>query len=147
MVQTAQKTATQRPDRFWMSICFDDSRWLRWNFDVGPLPLVILSNYLSIHTWIVENEVRMQPGRPFYYKLLLKPEMDLSLTWIGPPTWIRHPCLPSKDVAKVEDVLGHLRGLLHLLGACSNLGQGPKGEYQAHDDNIAFGRNNGNLLW
>jgi hypothetical protein len=29
--------------------------------------------------------------------------------------------------------------------ACSILVQGPKDEYQAHDDNTAFGRNSGNL--
>jgi hypothetical protein len=54
--------------------------------------------------------------------------MDSNLIWIGPPTWLGRPCLTSKVVAKEEDVLGHLLGVLHLLGACSNLGLGPKCE-------------------
>jgi hypothetical protein len=123
----AQQRTMQRPDIFWKSICFDNSYWFWWNFDVGP-PLVSLSNYLFMHMWIIENGVRMRPGRPFYYTLLLKPEMDLNLTWIGSPTWLGHPCLLPMVVAKEEDVLGHLLGVLHLLGACSNLGLGPKCE-------------------
>ena len=78
--------------------------------------------------WIVENGVRKQPGCPFYYTLLLEPEMDSNLTWIGPPTWLGRPCLPPKVVAKEEEVLGHLLCVLHLLGACSNLGLGLKCE-------------------
>ena len=78
--------------------------------------------------WIVENGVHIRPGRPFYYMLLLESEMDLNLTWIGPSTWLVRPCLPPKVVAKGEDVLGHLLGVLHLLGACSNLALGPKCE-------------------
>jgi hypothetical protein len=70
----------------------------------------------------------MRPGRPFYYRLVLEPEMDSNLIWIGPPTWLRRPCLTPKAVAKEEDFLGHLLGVLHLLGACSNLGLGPKCE-------------------
>ena len=70
--------------------------------------MVALSNYLSIHMWIIENRVRTQSGRPFYYTLFLEPEMDSNLTWIGPPTWLGRPCLPSKVVDKGEDVLGHL---------------------------------------
>ena len=70
----------------------------------------------------------MRPGHPFYYMLLLEPEMDSNLTWIWPPTWLGRPCLPPKVVAKKDDVLGHLLGVLHLLGACSNLGLGPKCE-------------------
>jgi hypothetical protein len=65
----------------------------------------------------------MRPGRPFYYRLVLEPEMDLNLIWIGPPTW---PCSTPKVVSKEEDVLGNLLCVLHLLGACSNLGLGPK---------------------
>lgn len=35
--------------------------------------------------WIIENGVRMWPGCPFYYLLLLEPEMDSNLTCTGPP--------------------------------------------------------------
>jgi hypothetical protein len=69
--------------------------------------------------WIVENRVYMRPGRPLYYTLLLEPEMDSKLTWIGPLIWLGRPCLAPKVVAKEEDVLGHLLGVLHLLGACA----------------------------
>jgi hypothetical protein len=78
--------------------------------------------------WIIENEVRMHLGRSFYYRLVLESEMDSNLIWIGPPTWLGCPCLTPKVVTKEEDVLGHLLGVLHLLGACSNLGLGPKCE-------------------
>ena len=87
----------------------------------------------------------MQPGRPFYYALLLEPEMDSNLTWIGPPTWLGRPCLPTKVVAKGEDVQGLPLCVVHLLGACSNLGQGPKGGKQVHDDDVAPGRNSDNM--
>jgi hypothetical protein len=70
----------------------------------------------------------MCPGRPFYYRLVLEPEMDSNLIWIGPPTWLGRPNLTPKVVAKEEDVLGHLLVVLHLLGACSNLGLSPKCE-------------------
>jgi hypothetical protein len=70
----------------------------------------------------------MRPRHPFYYRLVLKPEMDSNLIWIGPLTWFGRPCLTPKVVAKEEDVLGHLLGVLHLLGACSNLGLGSKYE-------------------
>jgi hypothetical protein len=78
--------------------------------------------------WIIENGVWMCPGRPFYYRLVLEPEMDSNFIWIGPPTWLGRPCLTPKVVAKEDDVLGHLLGILHLLGACSNLGLSPKCE-------------------
>jgi hypothetical protein len=70
----------------------------------------------------------MRYGHPFYYRLFLQPEMNSNLTRIGPPTWLGRPCLPLKVVAKEEDVLEHPLGVLHLLVACSNLGQGPKCE-------------------
>jgi hypothetical protein len=70
----------------------------------------------------------MRPESPFYYRLVLEPEMDSNLIWIGPPTWLGRPCLTPKVVAKEEDVLGHLLGFPHLLGECSNLGLGPKCE-------------------
>jgi hypothetical protein len=79
------------------------------------MELVSLSNYLSIHMWIVNNGVCMRPGHLFYYTLLLETEMDSNLTWIGPPTWLGRPCLPPKVVAKEEDILGHLLGVLYLL--------------------------------
>jgi hypothetical protein len=63
-----------------------------------------------------------------YYMLLLEPEMDSNLTWLGPQTWLGRPCLAPKVVSKEEDVLGHLLGVLQLLGVCSNLGLGPKYE-------------------
>ena len=68
----------------------------------------------------------MRPGRPFYYTLVLEPEMDSNSSWTGPPACLGRPCWPPKVVAKEEDVQGHLLGVLHLLGACSNLGLGPK---------------------
>jgi hypothetical protein len=77
---------------------------------------------------IIENAVRLRPGRLFYYRLVLEPEIDLNLIWIGPPTWLGHLCLTPKVVNKEEDILGHLLGVLHLLGECSNLGLGPKCE-------------------
>ena len=71
----------------------------------------------------------MRPGRPFYYTLLLEHEMDSNLTWIGPPTWLGCPCLPPKVVARGEEDVQRLPlSILHPLGACSNSGQGPKGE-------------------
>jgi hypothetical protein len=78
--------------------------------------------------WIIENRVWMRLGRLFYYRLVLKPEMDPNLIWIGPPTGLGRPCLTPKVVVKEEDVLGHLLSVLHLLVACSNLGLGPKCE-------------------
>jgi hypothetical protein len=68
----------------------------------------------------------MRPRHPFYYRLVLEPEMDSNLIWIGPPTWLGRPCLTPKVVSKEEDILRHLLGVLHLLGAYSNLGLGPK---------------------
>jgi hypothetical protein len=78
--------------------------------------------------WIFENGVRIRLGRLFYYRLVLEPEMDSNLIWVGPPTWLGRPCLTPKVVAKEEDILGHLLGVLHLLGMCFNLGLGPKCE-------------------
>jgi hypothetical protein len=70
----------------------------------------------------------MRPGRLFYYRLVLEPEMDMNLIWIGSPTWLGRLCLPPKVVDKEKDVLGHLLGVLHLHGTCFNLGLDPKCE-------------------
>jgi hypothetical protein len=70
----------------------------------------------------------MRSGHPFYYRLVLESEIDSNLIWIGPPTWLGRPYFPPKVVAKEKDVLGHLLGVLYLLGACSKLGLGPKCE-------------------
>ena len=91
-----------------------------------PLGLASLSNYLSIYTWFIKNGVQIRPERPFYYRLVLMAEADLNSDWTGPLAWLERPCWPPKVVAKEEDVQGHLLGILHLLGACSNLGLGPK---------------------
>jgi hypothetical protein len=70
----------------------------------------------------------MHLGRPFYCRLVQKAEADSNSNWTGPPTWLGRPWFPLKVVDKVEDVLEHLLGVLHLLGACSNLGLGLKCE-------------------
>jgi len=82
----AQKTAAQRPDRFWTSYCFGDSRRLRMNLDLKPVPLEAPWNYLSIHITIIQNGLRMRPGHWFLCGLLLDSETDSNSTWIGPPT-------------------------------------------------------------
>jgi hypothetical protein len=66
----------------------------------------------------------MRPGHPFYYRLVLEPEIDSNLILIGPPTWLGRPSLTPKVVAKEEDILGHLLGVLHLLGRVLQLGTG-----------------------
>ena len=50
----------------------------------------------------------MRPRRPFYYMLVLEPEMDSNSSWTGPPAWLGRPCWPPKVVDKEEDILGHL---------------------------------------
>ena len=76
--------------------------------------------------WIIKNRVRIHPGRPFYSRLVLTAEADSNSDWTRPLAWLGRPCWPPKVVSKEEDVQGHLLGVLHLLGACSNLGLGPK---------------------
>ena len=49
--------------------------------------------------------------------------LELRLDWASGLAWTS--LLPPKLVAKEEDVQGHLLDILHLLGACSNLGLGP----------------------
>ena len=63
----------------------------------------------------------------------------------GPPISLDAPYWPPKVVVKLEDVEEILFNVLHLPGSCSNLGQDPNGEYQAHDDDVAPGRNNDGL--
>ena len=70
----------------------------------------------------------MRPGRPFYYTLILVPEMNLNSNWTGPPVWLGHPCWPPKVVAKEEDIQGLPWWVPQVLGVCSHLGQGPKDE-------------------
>ena len=82
----AQKTAAHRPDRFWTSYCFGDSRRLRMNLGLKPVPLEAPWNYLSIHIKSIQNGLRMRPGRWFWCGLLLDSEADSNSTWIGPPT-------------------------------------------------------------
>ena len=89
---TAQKTAAQRPDRFWMSYCFGDSRRLRMNLGLKLVPLEAPWNYISIHINSIQNGLRMQPGHWFWCGLLLDSKADSNSTWIGPPTLLGCPC-------------------------------------------------------
>jgi hypothetical protein len=57
---TGQNRATQHLDRFWTSTSFDDSHRPRYYFDMRPVPLEDLSNYLSNHIKNVPNGVRMR---------------------------------------------------------------------------------------
>jgi hypothetical protein len=59
----------------------------------------------------------MHRGRPFYCRLVQKAEADSNSNWTGPPSWLGRPWLPPKVMSKVEDVLEHLLGVLHLLRA------------------------------
>jgi hypothetical protein len=68
----------------------------------------------------------MRPRHPFYCRLVLMAEEDSNSDLTGPLAWLEHPCWPSKVVAKEVVVHCHLLGVLHLLGACSNLGLGLK---------------------
>jgi hypothetical protein len=70
----------------------------------------------------------MHPGRPFYYRLVLKAEQDSNSNWTGPPTWLERSYWPPKVVAKEEDVQGLPWWVLQVLGVCSHLGLGPKCE-------------------
>ena len=76
--------------------------------------------------WIIKNRVRMRPRRLFYCRLVLTAKADSNSDWTRPLASLGCPCWPPKVVAKEEDVQGHLLGILHLLGVCSNLGLGPK---------------------
>jgi hypothetical protein len=48
-----------------MLTCFEDSCWLKKDFNVKLKPLESLSSYLSKHIWIVENGVHMCPSVDF----------------------------------------------------------------------------------
>jgi hypothetical protein len=74
---------------------------------------------------IIENGVRIRSGRPFYYRPRARNKLELDMDWTSNLAWT---LLTPKVVANEEDVLGHLLGVLHLLGACSNLGLGPNCE-------------------
>ena len=76
--------------------------------------------------WIIKNGIQMRLGRLFYCRLVLTAKADSNSDWTRPLAWLGRPCWPPKVVAKEEDVQVHLLGVLHLLGACSNLGLGPK---------------------
>jgi hypothetical protein len=122
----AKKKVSQHPDRFWTLTCFDDSCWFRRAFDVKPLGLASLSNYLSIHMWIIENRVWMRPGHPFYCRLVLMAETDSNSDWTGPLAWLRRPCWPPKvvDKRRTSKAISYVFSIF--LGACSNLGLGHK---------------------
>ena len=64
----------------------------------------------------------MHPRRSFYYRLVLKAETDSNSSWTGPLAWLGRPCWSPKVVAKEEDVQEISCCVLHLLGACSDLG-------------------------
>ena len=51
----------------------------------------------------------MHHGRLFYCRLVLKAEADSNSSWTRLPAWLGGPCWPPKEVAKVKDVLGHLK--------------------------------------
>ena len=95
--------------------------------------------------WIVKNRVRLWPWRPFYYRLLLEPEIDSNFTWIGPPTWLERPCLTPKVVAKREDMLGHLLGVLHFLVRAPTWAWFPS--VNACEDVIAPNKNSDRMSW
>ena len=100
---TGQKTVTQHPGRFWMLTCFDVSRWLRWNFEVKPVALERLWNYLSRELENVENGVCMRPGHQFWCGLLLDSEVDSKLSWTRLPTGgARPPCSPARPWCSIS---------------------------------------------
>jgi hypothetical protein len=89
-------------DRIWAS---NQIHWLDYE-------IIFPSIYGSLKT-----ESRCVLGVRFIAELVQKAEADSNLNWTGPPTWLGRPWLPPKVVAKVEVVLEHLLGVLHLLGA------------------------------
>jgi hypothetical protein len=64
---------------------------------VKPLGLASLSNYLSIHIWIIENRVWMRPRHLFYCRLVLMAEADSNSDWTGPLAWLGRPCWPPES--------------------------------------------------
>jgi hypothetical protein len=80
---TVQKTVAHHHDRFWTSIFFDDSRWLIWNLDVGPVSLEALYNFLSTHIKNVQNRLYMRSRHRFWCMLLLDSEVGLNLNCFG----------------------------------------------------------------
>ena len=56
---------------------------------------------------------------------VIRNRLEVDVVWAS--NWLGRPLLPPKVVAKVEDVLGHPEGVVHILEACSYLGRDPKG--------------------
>lgn len=68
--------------RFCRSNCFDDSCWLGWNFDMGPMPLEILWNSHSIHINNIQNNFVCDLG--LIFKCAAPGhccELELKLIW------------------------------------------------------------------
>jgi hypothetical protein len=73
---TDQKTMSQHPGIFSTLTCFNDSCWLRMNFDMKLKPLVSISNYLSMHMWIVGSASGIRDG------------LQLELDWVSTMMWM-----------------------------------------------------------
>jgi hypothetical protein len=74
------KNSDTTPYRFWTSTCFDESRCLRYDFDIRPIPLEALWNFLSNHITNVPNRVCMRSWQPLQVisiHLLAKSDVDV----------------------------------------------------------------------
>ena len=97
---TAQKTAAQRPDRFWTSYCFGDSCRLRMNLGLKLVPLEAPWNYISIHIKIIPNRLRIDFGAgcswtPKQTRTRLGLGLQLGLAALaGPPRFQTPPQRP-----------------------------------------------------
>jgi hypothetical protein len=78
---TGQNRATEHLDRFWTSTSFDDSRRLRYYFDMRPVPSQALSNYLSNHIKNVPNGLRMRSWHPLQLCLVVQSESSVQKCW------------------------------------------------------------------
>jgi hypothetical protein len=84
------KLASQHLGRLWTSTCFEDSRWLRTNFGMIPMPLEAIWNYTSNHIY--------RTSKP-------NSVCDLGIRFIAHCSWIpnwlelelllAHPCWTS----------------------------------------------------